>query len=276
MRAARVSSESVPLSRYSVSASSLAVAASSRRASRGPLKSTKPSEMERTLQVIDCAILVISGTDGVQAHTRTLWVQQRSLRLPKGEDRLLGEDGDAPLPLQRFERHDTSIRHRNCNISDNFFRRRKKLVWNCGKTMVYWGKRIDGRGVHMKKLVIGILAHVDAGKTTLSEAMLYRGGALRRLGRVDHRDALEAGEELPAGHQLLHKGVRENAGLQVGLHSRLPADLLQAGGAVPAGAGGDPAGHPRPRGLLRRGECRPSLAARGRRSSRSGGWGRRG
>ncbi len=41
----------------------------------------------------------------------------------------------------------------------------------------------------MKKLVIGILAHVDAGKTTLSEAMLYRGGAVRRLGRVDHGDA---------------------------------------------------------------------------------------
>lgn len=41
----------------------------------------------------------------------------------------------------------------------------------------------------MKKLVIGILAHVDAGKTTLSEALLYRSGALARLGRVDHRDA---------------------------------------------------------------------------------------
>ena len=31
------------------------------------------AEMERTLQVLDCAILVISGTDGVQGHTRTLW-----------------------------------------------------------------------------------------------------------------------------------------------------------------------------------------------------------
>ena len=41
----------------------------------------------------------------------------------------------------------------------------------------------------MKKLVVGILAHVDAGKTTLSEALLYRSGALRRLGRVDHQDA---------------------------------------------------------------------------------------
>ena len=41
----------------------------------------------------------------------------------------------------------------------------------------------------MKRLVTGILAHVDSGKTTLSEAMLYRAGALRKLGRVDHRDA---------------------------------------------------------------------------------------
>lgn len=41
----------------------------------------------------------------------------------------------------------------------------------------------------MKRLVIGILAHVDAGKTTLSEALLYQTGALKKLGRVDHRDA---------------------------------------------------------------------------------------
>ena len=41
----------------------------------------------------------------------------------------------------------------------------------------------------MKKLVVGILAHVDAGKTTLSEALLYESGAIRRLGRVDHQDA---------------------------------------------------------------------------------------
>ena len=41
----------------------------------------------------------------------------------------------------------------------------------------------------MKKTVIGILAHVDAGKTTLSEAMLYSSGAIDKLGRVDKRDA---------------------------------------------------------------------------------------
>ncbi len=38
------------------------------------------------------------------------------------------------------------------------------------------------------KLVIGILAHVDAGKTTLSEGMLYAGGSIRKMGRVDKKD----------------------------------------------------------------------------------------
>ncbi|HWT75514.1 MAG TPA: GTP-binding protein, partial [Mobilitalea sp.] len=41
----------------------------------------------------------------------------------------------------------------------------------------------------MRKLVIGILAHVDAGKTTLAESMLYLTGSIRKLGRVDHKDA---------------------------------------------------------------------------------------
>ena len=41
----------------------------------------------------------------------------------------------------------------------------------------------------MKQLTLGILAHVDAGKTTLSEAMLYLSGAIRKAGRVDNRDA---------------------------------------------------------------------------------------
>ena len=40
-----------------------------------------------------------------------------------------------------------------------------------------------------KHVCVGILAHVDAGKTTLSEALLYESGSIRKLGRVDHRDA---------------------------------------------------------------------------------------
>ena len=39
------------------------------------------------------------------------------------------------------------------------------------------------------KLVLGILAHVDAGKTTFSEQLLYHTRAIRKLGRVDHQDA---------------------------------------------------------------------------------------
>ena len=41
----------------------------------------------------------------------------------------------------------------------------------------------------MENIVMGILAHVDAGKTTLSESMLYLSGTVRKLGRVDHKDA---------------------------------------------------------------------------------------
>jgi ribosomal protection tetracycline resistance protein len=41
----------------------------------------------------------------------------------------------------------------------------------------------------MKKFIIGILAHVDAGKTTLSESLLYISGKIQKLGRVDKKDA---------------------------------------------------------------------------------------
>ncbi len=50
-----------------------------------------------------------------------------------------------------------------------------------------WEKEGGARG--MKRLVVGLLAHVDAGKTTLSEAMLYRSGILKKPGRVDHGDS---------------------------------------------------------------------------------------
>jgi len=40
-----------------------------------------------------------------------------------------------------------------------------------------------------KHICIGILAHVDAGKTTLAEGILYHSGSIRKLGRVDHGDA---------------------------------------------------------------------------------------
>lgn len=50
--------------------------------------------------------------------------------------------------------------------------------------------------IKSKKLVIGILAHVDAGKTTLSESILYLSGNIRKLGRVDHKDAFLDTNEL--------------------------------------------------------------------------------
>jgi len=43
--------------------------------------------------------------------------------------------------------------------------------------------------MNKKRIVIGVLAHVDSGKTTLSEAILYLSGEIRTLGRVDHKDA---------------------------------------------------------------------------------------
>lgn len=48
----------------------------------------------------------------------------------------------------------------------------------------------------MTTVVAGIIAHVDAGKTTLSEAMLYQAGALRQLGRVDKRNAFLDSDDL--------------------------------------------------------------------------------
>ena len=50
-----------------------------------------------------------------------------------------------------------------------------------------------------KKLAVGILAHVDAGKTTLAEGILYKTGQIRKAGRVDHKDAFLDTEELKRG-----------------------------------------------------------------------------
>ena len=48
----------------------------------------------------------------------------------------------------------------------------------------------------MNRVVIGILAHVDSGKTTLSEGMLYSAGEIRKIGRVDHGDAFLDSHEI--------------------------------------------------------------------------------
>ena len=54
----------------------------------------------------------------------------------------------------------------------------------------------------MKKITIGILAHVDAGKTTLSEALLYSTGQIKILGRVDHQDAFLDYNELERNRKI--------------------------------------------------------------------------
>lgn len=54
----------------------------------------------------------------------------------------------------------------------------------------------------MKQIIIGTLAHVDAGKTTLSESMLYLSGSIRKMGRVDHKDAF-----LDFDHQERNRGI---------------------------------------------------------------------
>ena len=41
----------------------------------------------------------------------------------------------------------------------------------------------------IKHICAGLLAHVDAGKTTLAESLLYHTGSIRKMGRVDHQDA---------------------------------------------------------------------------------------
>lgn len=72
----------------------------------------------------------------------------------------------------------------------------------------------------MKKLVVGILAHVDAGKTTLSEGILYVSGKIGKLGRVDNKDAyLDTYElERERGITIFSKqAVFETSGIQITL-----------------------------------------------------------
>ena len=59
----------------------------------------------------------------------------------------------------------------------------------CGRSWIYNTESEETGVGNMRNITIGILAHVDAGKTTLSESILYLSGKLRTLGRVDHKDA---------------------------------------------------------------------------------------
>ena len=75
---------------------------------------------------------------------------------------------------------------------------------------------MDTNSNQARRVVIGITAHVDAGKTTLAEAMLYRTGQLRKLGRVDHGDACLDTDAAGAGaghHHLLQAGGAAHRGI---------------------------------------------------------------
>lgn len=72
----------------------------------------------------------------------------------------------------------------------------------------------------MKKIVVGILAHVDAGKTTLSEAMLYLSGKIGKLGRVDNKDAYLDTYELERARGITifsKQAIFETGGIQITL-----------------------------------------------------------
>ena len=85
----------------------------------------------------------------------------------------------------------------------------------------------------MKHICIGILAHVDSGKTTLSEVLLYASGALRKLGRVDHGDAFldtdalerERGITIFAKQAMLTVGEREFTLLDTPGHVDFSAEM---------------------------------------------------
>ena len=71
-----------------------------------------------------------------------------------------------------------------------------------------------------RQLTVGLLAHVDAGKTTLSEGLMYTAGALRKWGRVDHGDTLLDNEamERERGITIFSKNAlleRENLCIQL-------------------------------------------------------------
>ena len=82
-----------------------------------------------------------------------------------------------------------------------------------------------------KKLVVGILAHVDAGKTTLAESILYLSGGIRKLGRVDHGDAFLDSHELERSRGITIFSKQAEVALKSG-QKELQITLLDTPGHV--------------------------------------------
>ena len=93
--------------------------------------------------------------------------------------------------------------------------------------MLYWKTVNVGREAACLFKTIGVLAHVDAGKTTLSEQLLYHGGALRTRGRVDQGDAF-----LDADPQERARGITIFSGQAVFSHRNSVYQLMDTPGHV--------------------------------------------
>ena len=105
-------------------------------------------------------------------------------------------------------------------------------------------KKKPSNETELSPIVLGILAHVDSGKTTLAESLLYLTGSIRKAGRVDHGDAFLDTYELERSRGITI--FAKQAELKIGkrpvtlLDTPGHVDFFRGDGADPAGAGPTP------------------------------------